>query len=571
MRYLAVMTDSLDQLLSELEGSKRRFGADNAARLERLLRSLARRRFHDSDPLIRFHEALLFIRAYPQSRAVLRLADKLLASFGDRLDRLRSSSEDMTQFDYIENSGIAGTTLHGMYSYGIARWLVERHRASVEVDWERLERKERLGTHLPRLIPLLDEDSLTEANIPYSTWIHSAKTRKTSDLAWLIERLEESLLSQKDKSTFYDSLELWIRWEMGDSKTSRTRNIRTPRRIFYHRRTLIRRSEVSLDKEISSPLAVEKLSLRRGSAILDMCRDTTCVRYRELYGIAYGDPSTVVRADAGRGVEIFLWGLPAERRLPLRGYHSGFTLKNGVPINYIEGITLFERMELGFNTFYTFRDGETAWVYAKVLRALNIVTDATCFSIDPYQLGFNNDEAIDSGAFWFYRKLGFRPTRPELESLAQTEERRIAANRQYRTPARMLRRLSAGTAVYEAPGSGTGAWDRFHIRNLGLAVARRMAREFDGDAARVRTASGEQVARAVGLRGEPKGSVATRIAEDLALVLALIPDLDRWSPAEKRSIAGIVRAKSGSDESEYLRKLQKQPRLREEIIALGTG
>jgi hypothetical protein len=563
-------SDSLDRLLTELEDSKRRFGADNAVRLEKLLVSAARRRFPDSDSLIRFHEALLFIRAYPQSRAILRLADNLLASFDERVERLRSTGGDMTQFDYIENSGIAGTTLHGMYSYGIARWLAERHRISVEIDWERLEKKERLGTHLPRLVPLLDEDSLTEANIPYLTWIRAAKNRRTSDLAWLIERLEKSPLSEKEKSTLYDSLELWIRWEMGDSRTSRTKNIRAPHRVFYHREPLIRRGEVLLAKELDSPLPLKKLSLTQGKSILDRCRDTTCVRYRELYGIAYGDPSTVVRGDAGRGVEIFLWGLPSERRLPLRGYHAGFTLKNGVPINYIEGISLFERMELGFNTFYTFRDGETAWVYAKVLRLLNRVTGATCFSIDPYQLGFNNDEAIESGAFWFYRKLGFRPTRPELERLAQTEERKLATNREYRTSARMLRRLSAGTAVYEAPGSGRGDWDRFHIRNLGLAVARRMAREFDGSAARIRADSSQQVSRALGLSIQTKSTVARRPSDDLALVLALVPDLGRWKDSEKKAIRAIIRAKISSNESEYLTKLQKHARLRKAIIALGS-
>lgn len=563
--------DSLERLLAKLEASKRRFGADNAVRLEELLRSLAGRRFDDSDSLIRFHEVLLFIRAYPQSPALVRLADNLLASFGERVERLRSSGEDMTPFDYIENSGIVRTTLHGMYSYGIARWLAASHRARVEIDWERLERKERLGTNLPGLIPLLEEDSLTEANIPYIAWIHAAKDQGESDLQWLIDRIEGSSLSEKERSRLYDSLELWIRWDMGDAQTSRTRNIRARPRIYYHRGPLIRRSEVSLDKAMSSPLPMEKLSLNDGKVMLDACRDTTCVRYRELYGIAYGDPSTVVRADAGRGVEIFLWGLPAERRLPLRGYHAGFTLKNGVPINYIEGITLFERMELGFNTFYTFREGETAWVYSKVLRALSMVTGATCFSIDPYQLGFNNDEAIESGAFWFYRKLGFRPTRPELERLAEKEESKIAANPGYRTSARMLGRLSAGSAVYEAPGSLAGDWDGFHIRNLGLAVAQRTAREFAGDAVRIRAASGEQVARAVGLRVDATTNVSRRIFEDLALVLALIPDLGRWSPAERESIAGIVRAKIGSDESKYLRELQKQARLRGAILALGLN
>ena len=563
-------SESLDSLLLELEELKRRFGGDNAARLEKLLDSLNRRRFPDSDSLVRFHEALLFIRAYPPSRAVLLLADRLLTTVFDRVQRLKAVGEDLTSFDYIENSGIAGTRLHGMYSYGIARWLATRHRASTEIDWERLERKERLGTNLPGLIPLLDEDSLTEANIPYLTWIESAKQRRATDLAWLVESLEKSPLSEKGKSTLYDSLELWIRWEMGDSRVSRTRNIRGTRNIFYHRGPLIRRSEVSLDKEMATRMSFEKLSQKRGQAVLDNCRETTCVRYRELYGIAYGDPSTVVRTEVGRGVEVFLWGLAPERRLPIRGYHCGYTLKNGVPINYIEGITLFERMELGFNTFYTFRDGETAWVYAKVLRALNLVAGAKCVSVDPYQLGFNNEEAIDSGAFWFYRKLGFRPTRPELEALAESEERKIAGAREYRTSARTLRRLSAGPALYEAPGCIRGDWDRFHIRNLGLAVARRMAREFDGNAAKIRAASSREVARALNIREVSINSRGLRGFEDLALVLALLPGLERWDAGEKRALAAILRAKRSADDSEYLRVLRKHKRLRAAIIALGS-
>ena len=564
------MTDTLDRLLRELEESKRRFGGESSDRVLRLLRSFERRRFPDSDSLIRFHEALLFIRAYPQSRAVLKTADSLLESLAQRVERLRSAGEDMTPFDYIENSGIESTTLHGMYSYGIARWLADRHRAASEIDWERLERKERLGTNLSGMIPLLDEDSLTEANIPYLEWIRAAKKRRTTDLRWLIERVDRLPLSEKEKSRLYDSFELWIRWELDDSRTSRTRNIRAPRKPFYHVEPLIRRSEVSVANELGLPLPVTKLPLKQGKTILDMCRDTTCVRYRELYGIAYGDPSTVVRAEAGRGVEIFLWGLPPERRLPLRGYHCGFTLKNGVPINYIEGLTLFERMELGFNAFYTFRDGETAWVYAKALRALNLVAGAKCFSIDPYQLGFNNDEAIESGAFWFYRKLGFRPTRKEIERLTRAEEQKIAAGPGYRTSARMLRRLSAGTAVYEAFGTSRGDWDGFHIRNLGLAVARRMAREFEGDAARIREASTQQVEQALGLRMSRLGPEAQRIFEDLALVLALIPDLSEWNDRDKRGVGAIVRAKISLDESEYLGRLQKHVRFRSAIIALGS-
>ncbi len=213
------------------------------------------------------------------------------------------------------------------------------------------------------------------------------------------------------------------------------------------------------------------------------------VRYRELYGTTLGDPKSVVCAELERGVTIYMWNLLPDRRLPLRAYVAGFTLKNGVPINYVEAIGLCEWIEVGFNTFYTFRGGETAWIYAQTLRSLCHLTGATCISVYPYQLGHNNDEAIDSGAFWFYRKLGFRPGRRELLELTEREEAKIEAKRNYKTPARTLRRLAAGHAFYELPGSEPRAWDSFSTRNIGMRVNRRMAREFGGRSDRIRQAS----------------------------------------------------------------------------------
>src|SRR6185436_7683372 len=150
----------------------------------------------------------------------------------------------------------------------------------------------------------------------------------------------------------------------------------------------------------------------------------------------------VFQTNIGRGVDIFIMGLPANRRLPLRAYHAAMIFKNGVPIGYFEGISLFERMESGFNLYYTFRDGETAWLYARLLSIFRHLLGVTAFSIDPYQIGYENEEGIESGAFWFYRKLGFRPTSPEVTRLVLNEEKKIAARPGYRTSARILGKLA---------------------------------------------------------------------------------------------------------------------------------
>jgi hypothetical protein len=559
----------LDQLLDELHEAKRGFGA-SSERVTGLLAEIGGREFDEPAALIRFHEALLFIRAYPQDGAAFVAADRLLDSFGERVAALLAAGADPISFDYIEYSGIAGTTLHGHYSYGFARWLVERHGGDVEIDWERYETPERLALVLPRLVPLMYEDTLVEANIPYRDWIRAAKPEALSDLAWLVAQFEQSDLSEREKSAAYDSLELWIRWRLDDSVASRTHNRRRPKSIFYHREPLIRRNDVALAEIIPAPLKLDRLSRRDGERVINHCRETTGVRYRELYGIAYGDPASVVRAEVGRGLELFLWGLPSERRLPLRAYTAGFALKNGVPNNYIEGITVCERMELGFNLFYTYREGESAWVYAQVLRMLHWLTGATCFSIDPYQIGHHNDEALESGAFWFYRKLGFRPTRPDLIRLAAREEKRIASRRDYRTPLGTLRKLAEAPVIYELSGSARGDWDRFGVRRIGLRVAERTAAEFAGNAARMRAAAIKQIARTLGLTLREFKEAERRAFADFAAVLALVDDLARWTVAEKQVLVRVIRAKATRDDARYAQLLEKHERLRAALIALGS-
>jgi len=112
---------SYDDLILELESSKRQFGGKGGKHTEALLALVSARHFSDADSLIRFHETLLFIRAFPQTARAFRLAEKLLSNFNRRVDALRESGADLIAFDYIEYSGIAETTLWGTFSYDIVR------------------------------------------------------------------------------------------------------------------------------------------------------------------------------------------------------------------------------------------------------------------------------------------------------------------------------------------------------------------------------------------------------------------------------------------------------------------
>jgi hypothetical protein len=479
----------------------------------------------------------------------------------------------MDDFDMFEFSGIAGTKMEDTLSFDVAKWLINSSGlgGKVEIAWENYEPGRELGTTGPRFMPLLEDDANVEADTPWRRWVEAAGGKGSGGAAWLISRFERLPVPPQQKAELYDSLCVPLRWSLGNSAITRTRNIKRGGDIFYHTEPLIPRNRISLADELAwRPPTLKKVSARQGSEVMEMIREVMLVRYRELYGTTLGDPRSMVRADVGRGVTIYLWNLPPERRLPLRAYVAGLTLKNGVPINYIEAIGLCEWMEVGFNTFYTFRGGEAGWIYAQVLRCLCHLMGTTCVSVYPYQLGHDNEEAIESGAFWFYRKLGFRPGRSDLLKLAEREEQKIAADPKYRTPAHTLRRLASDHAFYELPGSERGAWDKFSTRNIGLRVSRRMAREFSGDAVAMRKKLSRALERTLRVNTTSWTALEEAAFENFALVLGGAPGLRTWTREEKEELVRVIRSKAKPDEMLYLHLTQQHGRLREELLRSGA-
>ncbi len=597
-----------NRLLTQLEAAKSSFDSKHAGLITKLLSQISKLPLNDPHHLIRFHEALLFLRAFLHAPSLVPRVEHLLNTFHARIEKLRAAGADMSVFDDFDTSGIAGTTMQDTLSFNVARWLVRRIPKNVEIAWDDYSddyQAERARSNTwPRFMPLLEEDADVEANIPWPRWLDAARGRQNA-LAWLLNRFAQLPLPDRQRAELYDSLRLPLRWKLENLKLSRTRNWARPPHLYFHSAPLIQRADVSLSDELARPAPkLEKLSVAAGESVMHAIREIMAVRYRELYGTTLGDPRTVVRADLGRGLVVHFWGLPPARRLPLRAYLAGYTLKNGVPINYVEAIGLSEWVEVGFNTFYTYRQGETAWIYAQALRCLRALTDAKCISIYPYQIGRNNDEAINSGAFWFYRKLGFRSGRADLRALCEREEKKISTNPKYRTPPRTLKRLAEAHMFYELGGDiskgtlkngrlgkGTtsscsvnptklstasaaeglpGPWDTFSTRTLGLRINRRMAREFDGSSRKIRDASTSAVTRALEIDASRWSAAQQQALENWSLVLALIPGLTRWSPDDKQQLVKIIRARSAPNEMTYLRQTQRHPRLRDELLRAGS-
>ena len=424
-------------LVARLEACKGKFGPTAAREVVALLKRVERSRVRNPQELIQLHETVMFLRAYPQSAQVLRYADRILFSFGERVRGL--PRED---FEYSDVSGIAGTGLTTNFSYPFAKSLAERQAGCVGIDWEQYHHADRLGPILARLIPESFEDWAVAPHPDWRRWYE----KSGGSLLWLIRGVTPEV---------YDLLELPIRWELGDSAASRSRARIAAPKIFYHDGPFLARKDVSIESELAAPkFAVQCLPRAEAQRMIDIIVDASAVRYRELYGFLYPDAANVFHADLGRGMDFYFFGVARRWRLPKREYSCGMYFKNGVPVGYVEVLWPRQpkggRMEVGFNLYYTFRQGETAWLYARLLKLYRERYHVTTFLVDPYQLGHENEEAIESGSFWFYYKLGFRPESTSTARLAERELQKIASQPGYRTRPATLRKLAAAPVIYNS-------------------------------------------------------------------------------------------------------------------------
>src|SRR5512135_3496381 len=113
-----------------------------------------------TESLIKSHEALLFLRAYPPDRGALERAEALLASIPERVAAIQEAGGDLSPFEESDVSGIAGTSFSAIFSYEVTRRLAELEGDRLRIDWDRYDASSRLAGAWRRLFPLVEEDTM---------------------------------------------------------------------------------------------------------------------------------------------------------------------------------------------------------------------------------------------------------------------------------------------------------------------------------------------------------------------------------------------------------------------------
>jgi len=291
-------------------------------------------------------------------------------------------------------------------------------------------------------------------------------------------------------------------------------------------------------------------------------------RSRDLDAFSNGDPRDVRVVECGEGLAFACIGTRPERRLLLESVYGYLTLKNGVPIGYVLTASLFGSAELAYNVFDTYRDAEAGKVYGQVMGTAHRLFGCDAFTIPPYQLGDGNDEALASGAWWFYQKTGFAPRDAGASRLMRRELKRLARDPRYRSSLATLRRLARVPLHLWLGTPRTDVMGALPLANVGFHVSHLLSRRFGHDReTATRVCAAEATAA---LRGGPdrEWTAEERHAWERWAPLVVLLGVSSWNARERADLIGVIRAKGGRRESDYVLRFDRHRRLREAIRRL---
>ena len=542
--------------LTALHHLRRSHGPGPAAERLRLLASGRQRPPRRGRTLALWHDELLYAAMYPDSPAVLRAAE---AGLHD-LARFRLPHDVAGA---LVNSGITGTDVEGRFSADLLRWMADVGPDPV-LTWDDEFSGAADDTLSLLLLPSERDALLAEEVTTRDLWRLAAGRHA---IRWVLDRAAAIAPDPEIRERLVESLKLGVRWRLRGSSRTLTRFPERP--VYFQAGALVR--HVDLGAVLARPLPRPRT--RDGSEdLVAVARATLAARGRETDTITWANPDEVELFRLERGVDVALFGLDSAHRLPVESYFGFVAARNRIPVAYGGGWVFFGRCEIGVNLFPEFRGGESAFIFAQVLRTYRQRYRVEQFLVDPYQFGRGNTEAIRSGAFWFYHRLGFRPTDPGIAREAAMEWTRLHSHPGHQTPASLLRRFTAAplfldvgpleagdTPSLEAPWRPVAPG----LPALGLAVTRWIAHQHHGDRGRAQADSLKRLVRALGAVSRPRRRSEREWFGRLAPLAAVIPDLGKWPVRERRLLAAALAAKGGKRERDYALRLQQLPRLRQ--------
>ncbi len=324
-----------------------------------LLQRLSRGTLASARQVLRLHELLCFLDAYPDDRRVRGLARRMLADFRRRTD-LRKLRGELT------GTGIAGTDTPYRFYWPTAHWISVRWPGALTIDREDPEHARAILDAMPSLLEPVQAEFLRKHDAPTLAVFDRLRPRGVTDADFLIGLVAAMPGNDFTREAFFDRLDPPFNLRPGKDTPERT-TARFDRLTVHYRREPFDRVRPLLAAEARrKPRRIIQLGDREAASLIQLARASMATRERDLEVFQFANPADAFLVDDGYGLAFAMLGMRPERRAVLPAIYGGLTLQNGVPVGYVQVDVLGRHAELSFNTFDTFRGADSAHVFRAI-------------------------------------------------------------------------------------------------------------------------------------------------------------------------------------------------------------
>ncbi|MES2567281.1 MAG: hypothetical protein V4565_10465 [Bacteroidota bacterium] len=496
---------------------------------------------------MQFHQTLMCLLAYPGNKDILELTKKTISDLIDSLSTKKLLQEKLT------GTGLFHTSIECNFTFSKINYLIQHspNQVSIHSAASGIETQKAV---LKLLLPNVEYSKIHDGEKDFKTRIRQFhSSNKPTDLEWLLKTIHSSGVDLKTQSFLYNELGIFIQWKISAKEDSVSFLRGTDLPVYFH--TTPPDKKIDFQSVVSQKLpAPVKLSLKEKKQLIHSAKMSLLYLYRETEPFTNANENDITLFHLDKGISIALFGSTVDKRYSLESYIGYLVLKNNIPVSYGGGWIFGQRSQFGINILEAFRGGESTLIICELLRVYHQYFGITRFVVKPYQFGLHNPEAIKTGAFWFYYKLGFRPENQELKKLALQEEESKKTVPGYKSDANTLRKYTKSNIALTLSAT---SFPHFDSEELSKKISVFINTNFDGNRELALTQCFKQFNEGLNIKATSWKKEDVNYAKEMSLLFCMSPNSKIWLKKNKKAVMTFIQLKSAKTELSWIKHLQK--------------
>ena len=526
---------------------RNKYGADSKAQKAALLQTIHPSQIKSAKALTGYYDTLLFLLAYPDDKAIYQLATNALQQLENHI---RTTPKTQNR---LYNSGVTGSTVCAAFGFEIVKWVRKKYGKLVTL--QSIQADESQITYILSVVMTqVESEIMQDANDHWKRWLKNLEQKGQDMLDMLIAVFDQTDVRPEVKDELWNALGIDIIMPL-------TTHCALPASLYkthYHNALIKKVSYPVTGKEAKTAPVKVKLTTNDAEHIIECGRMILVRHLREIDPITFTAPELVAYYKMEHGITIALMGMTPNRRHPVDSYMGYVVFKNGLPVAYAGSWILFDSGRIALNVFPSYRGGESLYIFQQILEVHRKVYRLKRFSVDPYQIGKDNSDGIKSGAFWVYYHMGFRPLRAEQKKIAEAEAVKISAQKGYRSPPVVLKKLADSRLEHILHGKPV----RFDATDLSIAYFNIVKNRFNNNRQQAMQYAYPRIVRLLNLEKESRDANLEFILKNWSIFLITAEDELKRNKPLCAQLSQILQQKANGTEEKYIYGLQKLKEVR---------